>query len=303
MFCGDHRLPEKHNCVGLNAVKNPSYNPPSIHENYRNSDFTPANQYYKKKKPERKIPRLNIPRIFENKLVIGLIVLCLIGTIGYYDYSSNQSNLYNTYIAPIANVCIDGISSFIDPYYDTPYYKYALITTESSGGKTTDVYETYPNGTTCYVTNYKNATNPSYSELVNFLKYDQTEQQAYIENVYVCANFATRLHDNAESKNIKAYIVTVVLIGSSGHMIVGFNTTDRGWVYIDDTGLTNDLKQKGCPSTDTYVNLNCGGDYLPIDIIPGASGNWHHENMGIIAGYDVWEPVENYNIWNSLKYR
>jgi hypothetical protein len=306
VFCGEHRLPEKHGCLydfkqkyrdeSKRLLTNPTYRP-----NITNNKAP----LFKSNKRNHSAKRfsIKITGLLKNKLTIGLIVLCLILIIGYYDYSNNQSDLYNTFIEPIANDCVSSVSGFIDPYYIMPYYVYALKQTESINGKTTNEYLSYPNGSFCFVTNYKNATNPSYNQLVNFLRNDYTEQQTYIDNVYTCTNFAMRLHDNAEANNLKTYIVTVDVRGTAGHMIDGFNTTDRGWVFIDDTGYLEDEKIKGCPSTDTYVNLNPGSNYYRNDVLPGASGNWKQVSPGTIDGYHIWDSVENYSIWNSFQYK
>ncbi len=110
-----------------------------------------------------------------------------------------------------------------------------------------------------------NAVNPSYDQLVNFLQRDTTDQFTYEltqkvnpfyrgsaeshvdintiqkiidglsqpSNPKVCADFAERLHNNAELSGIRCGFV---VISGLKHAINMFQTSDKGLIYIDDTG-------------------------------------------------------------------
>ena len=111
--------------------------------------------------------------------------------------------------------------------------------------------------------NNKNARNPTYQELIYFLTNDNTDSYPYkfspllssimygdphdkvdkkfwldvINGVtkpnspYICADFAQMLHNNAEIAGIRAgYVCT------EDHAFNVFETTDKGIIYIDDTG-------------------------------------------------------------------
>jgi len=95
--------------------------------------------------------------------------------------------------------------------------------------------------------NNPNATNPTYAELVAFVKADATDTKAYVEESYrvggfegkahVCADFAEDVHNNAEAAGIRAAWVSIDFEGEDeGHALNAFETTDRGLVYIDCTG-------------------------------------------------------------------
>jgi hypothetical protein len=138
----------------------------------------------------------------------------------------------------------------------------------------------------------KNARDPSYTELVAFLNADKTDLFPYDESGTVtaspfsfgdprrlvdrgfwlrvaeeqtsqptpriCSDFAEMLHNDAEIHGIRAGYVTITLASSSsGHAIDVFNTTDRGLVFIDDTG--------GDPHTQT---ASAG------PMTPGDTGSW-----------------------------
>ena len=90
-------------------------------------------------------------------------------------------------------------------------------------------------GSRVCLVNYKNATDPTWDELISFLESDDTDEQPYIEDSFVCAEFAEMLHNNAEASGIKAAYVGVDFVVGEGHAINTFNTTDKGLVYVDCT--------------------------------------------------------------------
>jgi hypothetical protein len=90
-------------------------------------------------------------------------------------------------------------------------------------------------GSRVCLVNYKNATDPTWDELISFLESDDTDEHPYIEDSFVCADFAEMLHNNAEVSGIKAAYVSVDFIVGEGHAINTFNTTDKGLVYVDCT--------------------------------------------------------------------
>jgi len=107
------------------------------------------------------------------------------------------------------------------------------------------------------LTNYNNAVNPTYDQLLVFLKADRTDEQPYT-STYVCSDFAKTLHNNAEAAGIKAGWV-----GAEGanHAFNVFETTDKGTVYIDCTGVPG-----GATLQDKQLNVVIGqplsGKYL-----------------------------------------
>ena len=80
--------------------------------------------------------------------------------------------------------------------------------------------------------NNPNAKDPSWEELLKFLRNDKTDQQPYIIGSFVCADFAETLHNNAEKAGIRAAYVSV-----KNHALNAFNTTDRGMIYVDGGGV------------------------------------------------------------------
>jgi hypothetical protein len=189
-------------------------------------------------------------------------------------------------------------------------------------------------GNDCYgeflvLINNKNATDPTYLELLAFLKRDGTDQfpyrysasvgssyygsaeshidLAFIRDIIdgksqpsdpmICADFAERLHNEAEANGIRCAYVSLDMIGytdpygygiasDAGHALVAFNTSDRGLVYIDDTGKSG----YGPMNCDKIVDVQIGQEYVPRSLFPevGWSDVW--DSMGTVTGiYMTWD--------------
>jgi hypothetical protein len=138
--------------------------------------------------------------------------------------------------------------------------------------------------------NNPDAMNPTWSELVSFLQHDKTDKQTYDYASFVCADFAEMLHNNAEAAGIMAAYVTVDLASSEvGHALNAFDTTDRGRVYIDDTGpLAFGSEYPSTCSADKIVTIEVGIEYIPESIFdcPGYSSTW--ESMGEVTAFQAY---------------
>ncbi|MFA5064118.1 MAG: hypothetical protein WC566_01445 [Dehalococcoidia bacterium] len=83
------------------------------------------------------------------------------------------------------------------------------------------------------------ATDPTWDQVVAFLKSDRTDEMEYVEGDFMCGAFAQDVHNNAEKAGIRAAWVGIDLAGEQiGHAVNAFNTTDHGLVYTDSTGQT-----------------------------------------------------------------
>ncbi|MEE8619600.1 MAG: hypothetical protein V3T06_00750 [Dehalococcoidia bacterium] len=74
---------------------------------------------------------------------------------------------------------------------------------------------------------------PSYQEMKAFLKQDETSEEEYLRNEYICVDFAANVKANAAEEGIRCAYVVIEYLGITGHAIVAFDTTDRGLVYIE----------------------------------------------------------------------
>ncbi len=125
--------------------------------------------------------------------------------------------------------------------------------------------------------NNPEAGDPTWAELRQFLQNDQTEKTAYSDNTFVCADFAEMLHNNAEKAGLRTAYVIIdfgpvgictpadFFTGCPGycgglHSCNAFQTTDRGLVYVDDTGMDDGSGE------DCTVSLASGQTYIPVSI-------------------------------------
>jgi len=162
-------------------------------------------------------------------------------------------------------------------------------------------------GSDCYgefivLINNEDARNPTYSELLGFLRSDETDAFPYqytlpIVGFYypppedeidldqlkdiidgtaepsppkICADFAERLHNIAELTGIRCAYVSITLDGNTGHACNAFQTTDRGLVCIDCTGIS---AGDGPDKNDRIVDIEVGKQYNPDYLFP--SGGWY----------------------------
>lgn len=106
--------------------------------------------------------------------------------------------------------------------------------------------------------NNVSARDPSYAELLNFLRADETDKIQYNYGSFVCADFAETVHNNAENASIKSGYVTIDFNEiDGGHACNVFNTTDRGLVFIDCTGY----REGYYGNCDTIVDMRIGEKY------------------------------------------
>ena len=73
---------------------------------------------------------------------------------------------------------------------------------------------------------------PTYKQMMDFIKEDKTDKRQYIKGEYVCENFAMDVCNHAEEEGIRCAYVTIHY-PDGGHAIVAFNTIDKGLIYIE----------------------------------------------------------------------
>jgi hypothetical protein len=124
----------------------------------------------------------------------------------------------------------------------------------------------------------KSAVNPTYSQLLTFIKNDKTDLRKYIPGQYTCGDFAETVQNNAEKAGYKAGWVTIEGIN---HCCNAFQTTDKGMIYIDCTGSPNG----GGGSWDSSVKLANGGQYQRVPLF---SDNFYFNSMGTVSSFKVY---------------
>jgi peroxiredoxin len=115
--------------------------------------------------------------------------------------------------------------------------------------------------------NNQKARNPSWQELLDFLRSDNTDEIEYDKSAFVCGDFAERLHNNAEKAGWRAAYVCLMLGPSleypsgSLHALNAFEVADLGIVFVDDTGKCS---IDSCPGNlDKTVDVQVGMHYIP----------------------------------------
>ena len=129
------------------------------------------------------------------------------------------------------------------------------------------------------------ATNPTWAQLSDFLLKDKTDRKAYVPGVYMCGDFTRDVHNNAERAGIRAAYVAVELPGGY-HSLNAFQTTDKGLVFIDCTGL--EASQSGPSNCDKTVNVTLGESYVPESLFPECPWNVTWGNMGTVLDVEIY---------------
>ena len=96
--------------------------------------------------------------------------------------------------------------------------------------------------------------NPTYQEVIDFLKEDKTDENLFIEGtygVYVCSHLARDVNNNAQEQGLRCALIEL-RYPDSGHSIVAFNTIDRGIIYFE-------------PQLDDKVEVALGESYSEIN--------------------------------------
>ncbi|MFZ2499106.1 MAG: hypothetical protein ACP5N0_10605 [Methanosarcina sp.] len=161
-----------------------------------------------------------------------------------------------------------------------------LTTVSTTSASTTTVHphegNTYwvgADGHKISLINNNSAVNPTYEQLLTFLKADKTDEKNYIPGKYTCGDFAEAVHNNAEKKGYKAAWVTIEFKDvNGGHACNAFNTKDKGIVYIDCTGSYP--HKSG--NWDTIVKMQVGKQYKPTPLF---RSGYTYYSMGTVKSF------------------
>jgi hypothetical protein len=208
------------------------------------------------------------------------------------------------------------ISGFFTGETSGTYGDYYLGLVIESGAVIDDGY-----GNLIVLVNSRNAQNPTYSQLLDFLLSDKTDlypyqeiqtvppprhgnPENYVDLQYwkeiidgtvqpdpprVCTDYAERLHNNAEMAGIRCAFVSVALNGPTyNHALNAFETSDRGLIYIDDSGTD------GSHNVDKVVDVEIGKSYVPQSLFPTSGWGSTWQNSGTVNDiFITWDGVWN----------
>jgi hypothetical protein len=140
-------------------------------------------------------------------------------------------------------------------------------------------YETGADGHRITLHNNENTIDPTYQQMVNFIKSDQTDKIPYNYSSFECTDFAERVHNNAEAAGYKCAWVDINFVNNGAvHACNAFNTVDRGLVFIDCTNCGN-------RDNDKIVDLKVGKGYKPEGI---GDCCYIYYSMGIVKNYQIY---------------
>ncbi len=198
---------------------------------------------------------------------------------------------------------VPSITEDTDPRTGTYGNYYLGLVIEPTGAQV-DSY-----GNLVVLINNGNARNPTYSHLLDFLSSDKTDLypfqgimapipprygnlENYVDLEYwkeiidgtrqpspprICADYAAMLHNNAEMAGIRCAYVSVALnTPILNHTLNAFETTDRGLIYIDDSGTD------GSHNVDKVVNVEIGKSYVPLSLFPTPGWDSTWESSGTV---------------------
>ena len=77
--------------------------------------------------------------------------------------------------------------------------------------------------------------NPTWAELEEFLKIDDTDTLPYVKKSFDCSGFAITLRDHAWRYGMRSAYVEIGFSAGDGHALNAFETTDKGVIYVDVT--------------------------------------------------------------------
>jgi hypothetical protein len=196
------------------------------------------------------------------KIQIGLVIfgVCLLHGISSADVDENTVFIEVPVSAEQANI---------------PVYNGTVVCGND------EFVQILPDGSDVTLHNNETAKDVTYGELLEFLHGDSTDQIAYTDDVYVCANYALDVHEHAENSGIRAGWCAIEFTDGSLHACNTFNTTDKGLVFIDCTGSDN----MELDHHDAIVDMSNGVEYCPVYLF---ESDYECTPMGIVKDYTIW---------------
>jgi len=114
--------------------------------------------------------------------------------------------------------------------------------------------------------NNPSAKDPTFAEVVAFIKSDQTDKIPYSSS-YQCDQSARDVHNNAEAAGIRTAYVSIQLSNPNDLQFCdAFQTTDKGLIYVDCTGDPGGPETSNCDCT--VKNVAVGVKYHPESLYP-----------------------------------
>lgn len=206
--------------------------------------------------------------------MLGMIAVCFLGAVFNDVFPSSESvTVSDQHIENSAEVQ-DMQASMAESIYQ----KRAMIDSGQAPEPVSGTEVEYEGADGHVITFVHNssAVDPSYSQMIHFVKFDTTDQTPYDIKKNVCGDYAEHVQHNAEKLGWHCGWVFVEL-DSGNHACNVFNTTDRGLVFVDCTGF------------DSVVTIEIGKEYKPIPLtkLLGYNNGVSADSMGIVESYKI----------------
>jgi len=140
--------------------------------------------------------------------------------------------------------------------------------------------------------NSPDAHNPTWNELLDFLRKDDTNHNVYNIANMRSGDFAALVQNKSEKWGIRCGVVIITFTNSNGFICNIFETTDNGIVYIDCTGNPEGTGH------DKIAKFDRGQDYTIEDINTSLYEKW----QDLAAQYKS-KVTSKENILGVLSYR
>ena len=95
--------------------------------------------------------------------------------------------------------------------------------------------------------------NPTWEELREFLLLEETDKLHYDKDSFDCTGFTITVRDHAQEYGFRCAFVEVSFTAGEGHAFNAFETTDKGLIYVDDTGTASGLMSFDC---EAFIDAN-----------------------------------------------
>jgi hypothetical protein len=184
--------------------------------------------------------------------------------------------------------------------------KETLAIKKAVGGETDNLevyYDKQPLYSGINLINSQSAMNPTWGQLLQFIGSDDTDEQTYIEGVYMCGSFAETLHNNAEQEGIRvAWVVIDFADSTIGHALNAFNTIDQGIVFVDCTAGGFEVFAPSLEDSRSYESdydkiayIKIGSEYGLITAELAESGEYRFYEQYEQRWENYESSVEEYN--------
>lgn len=154
------------------------------------------------------------------------------------DYQNRTTESHNDFIK-INNECYDTAKKNMDNFKD---YR---LNCDNKISELSEMYNNQLNADTMIL-------KPTYQQVLLFISRDHTDLTTYKWS-YDCTEFTNELIANARDEGIFACTAELTYLdGKSGHVLVAFNTIDRGIIYVEPQ--TDDIMTKDFGIGSVYWN-------------------------------------------------